>query len=181
VVQASERSISPAGVLPGGLRFLQATPFQQLLHPPRLDMNTSATQPTEDRVRQSSSAALNCERDTEIAERVARYAGQSEAMISRRISELEREWDIERALEVNASSLALLSLLLGTTVNRKWFLLTGVVASFLLQHGLQGWCPPLPILRRFGLRTQGEIDAEKAALKALRGDFDSLRPMRQPA
>lgn len=34
----------------------------------------------------------------------------------------------------------------------------------LLQHGLQGWCPPLPVLRRLGVRTRGEIDREKYAL-----------------
>jgi len=34
-----------------------------------------------------------------------------------------------------------------------------------LQHGLQGWCPPLPLLRRLGIRTRGEIDREKYALK----------------
>lgn len=139
-------------------------------------MTTPATQPSDDRVRQSTPEAVNRERDQEIAERVAHYAGQPKADITRRLEELEREWDMERALEVNASSLALLSLLLGVTVNRKWLLLTGVVASFLLQHGLRSWCPPLPLFRRLGLRTQGEIDTERAALKALRGDFDSLRP-----
>ena len=144
-------------------------------------MQLPAAQPTEDRVRESSSAALNRERDEEIAERVAHYAKQPKARITQRIEELEREWDVERALEVNASSLALLGVLLGTTVHRRWLVLTGVVAGFLLQHGLQGWCPPLPILRRLGLRTQGEIDAEKAALKALRGDFDSLRSVPQRA
>ncbi len=54
-----------------------------------------------------------------------------------------------------------LSLILGTTLNRKWFLLTGVVARFLFQYGLQGWCPPLPILRRLGLRPQGEISTRR--------------------
>ncbi|RKI64863.1 DUF2892 domain-containing protein [Corallococcus sp. AB049A] len=144
-------------------------------------MTTPATQPSEDLVRRSSPAAINRERDQEIARRVAHYSGQPEANITRRLEELEREWDMERALEVNASSLALLSLVLGVTVNRKWLLLTGVVGSFLLQHGLQGWCPPLPLLRRLGLRTRGEIDTEKAALKTLRGDFDGLRSAPRPS
>jgi hypothetical protein len=74
---------------------------------------------------------------------------------------------VVRALEVNASTLASTGLLLGVTVNRKWLVLPGVVLSFLLQHGLQGWCPPLPILRRSGVRTRGEIDREKYELKAL--------------
>ena len=68
-------------------------------------------------------------------------------------------------LEVNASTLALSGLALGVTVNKKWLVVPGVVLSFLLQHGLQGWCPPLPILRRLGVRTRGEIDREKYALK----------------
>ena len=69
-------------------------------------------------------------------------------------------------LELNASTLALSGLVLDATVNKKWLLMPGVVLSFLLQHGLQGWCPPLPLLRRLGVRTRGEIDREKYALKA---------------
>ena len=63
---------------------------------------------------------------------------------------------------------------MGAIVSRKWFALPGVVAGFLLQHALQGWCPPLPIFRRLGVRTQSEIDHERYALKALRGDFRNL-------
>ena len=49
-----------------------------------------------------------------------------------------------------------------------------VVGGFLLQHAVQGWCPPLPVFRRYGVRTQTEIDDERYALKALRGDFRGL-------
>lgn len=98
------------------------------------------------------------------------FSGLDRDDILRRIDALEREWDVERILEVNASTLALTGLVLGLTVNRRWFLLPGVVLPFLLQHGLQGWCPPLPILRRLGVRTRGEIDREKfALLEALQG------------
>lgn len=45
------------------------------------------------------------------------------------------------------------------------------VGGFLLRHAVQGWCPPLPVFRRLGARTQSEIDHERYALKALRGDF----------
>ncbi|HJS07611.1 MAG TPA: hypothetical protein VJ809_08115, partial [Pirellulales bacterium] len=50
----------------------------------------------------------------------------------------------------------------------------GVVLSFLFQHAVQGWCPPVPVLRRLGVRTREEIDREKYALKALRGDFSEV-------
>jgi hypothetical protein len=46
-----------------------------------------------------------------------------------------------------------------------------VVNGFLLQHSLQGWCPPLAIFRRLGVRTAAEIEYERSMLKANRGDF----------
>ncbi len=49
-----------------------------------------------------------------------------------------------------------------------------VVAGFLLQHAVSGWCPPVPLLRRAGVRTTREINQERFALKALRGDFNDL-------
>jgi hypothetical protein len=88
------------------------------------------------------------------------------------LNELDREWDIERAIEANAATVLLAGLGLGTFVDRRLFVLPTIVAGFLLQHALQGWCPPVPIMRRLGFRTQVEIDEEKYALKALRGDFD---------
>jgi hypothetical protein len=120
-----------------------------------------------DRVRHSTAADVNREIDRQTNSNIRRYANSSPEVIDRRIQELDREWDVERVLEVNAATVALTGLLLGVTVNRKWLVLPGVVLSFLLQHGLQGWCPPLPILRRSGVRTRGEIDREKYEIKAL--------------
>jgi hypothetical protein len=60
---------------------------------------------------------------------------------------------------------------LGLTVNRKWFMLPAGVAAFLLQHAIQGWCPPLSVFRRMRVRTADEINEERFALKAMRGDF----------
>jgi hypothetical protein len=104
-------------------------------------------------------------------QRLSLYERADSRLISARIAELEREWDIERVLEANAATVALIGLALGATVNRRWFALPAVVAGFLLQHALQGWCPPLPIFRRFGVRSAAEIHEEIVALKALRGDF----------
>jgi len=92
-----------------------------------------------------------------------------------RLKELDEEWDVERALEFNAAALATSSIVLGVFGRKRWFLLAAVVTGFLAQHALQGWCPPLPILRRLGMRTAYEIDQERYALKALRGDFQGLK------
>jgi hypothetical protein len=112
--------------------------------------------------------------DTSIEEKILYYSTQPKEVISRRISELDREWDIERYLETNASSLALVGLILGLTKSRKYLILTGGVLTFLLMHAVQGWCPPVPLLRRIGVRTRSEIDREKFALKVLRGDFQDV-------
>jgi hypothetical protein len=104
-------------------------------------------------------------------EDVARVADCGPDAIDRRLAELDREWDIERTLEANAASLSLAGLALGAAVDRRFFLLPAFVCGFLLQHALQGWCPPVPLFRRLGFRTAREIDEERCALKALRGDF----------
>lgn len=133
-------------------------------------MYASAESPGEnsaDRVRRSTSPLVNREIDHATDESIEHFRHESQALIRRRIRQLDEEWDVERVLEVNAASLALSGLALGLTVNRRWLALPAVVMAFLFQHGVQGWCPPLPVLRRLGIRTRGEIDREKYALKEL--------------
>jgi hypothetical protein len=104
-------------------------------------------------------------------QRVAQLARQGRAAIDQRLAELDEEWDIERRLETNASIAVIVGSTLGFMVDRRFFLFPIAVGGFLLQHALQGWCPPLPVFRAMGVRTQSEIDEERYALKALRGDF----------
>ena len=130
-----------------------------------------------DRVRANTQPEILERIDRNIEETIRFYAVQPREVISRRIRELEKEWDMERVLETNASSLALAGLALGIVRNRAFLLLSGGVLSFLLMHALQGWCPPVPMLRRLGVRTRSEIEREKYALKALRGDFQEIEPI----
>jgi hypothetical protein len=125
-----------------------------------------------DRVRTNTSEEINRRLDLELAARVHGYEQKSPGEITNRINELDREWDIERWLETNASAIAFTGLVLGVTHSKKWFLVPGIVLPFLFQHAVQGWCPPVPVLRRLGVRTREEIDQEKYALKVLRGDFE---------
>lgn len=132
-----------------------------------------------DRVRSNTAEEINRQLDREMEARVREYAHKTPEEISRRINELGREWDMERLLETNASALALTGLVLGAVHNKKWLILPGVVLPFLLQHALQGWCPPIPLFRRLKVRTRQEIEREIYALKVLRGDFkkaESLPP-----
>ncbi len=128
---------------------------------------------TTERVPAQTSDRINRRVREEIEARVAYFAEHVEE-IPARLDELDREWDIDRTLEANASSLAFTGVVLGATVDRRWLALPVLVTGFLFQHAVQGWCPPLPILRRLGFRTAKEIDQERYALKALRGDFDAI-------
>jgi hypothetical protein len=127
------------------------------------------TQP--DRVRANTASDVNQRIDREIEENVRRYSMGTNEEISQRIRELESEWDIERFLETMASSFSLTGIVLAAAVDKKWLVLPGVVLSFLLLHALQGWCPPVPLLRRRGVRTREEIERERYALKAMVGEF----------
>ena len=120
-----------------------------------------------DCVCRSTAAEVNREIDHQTTANIRRYANSSPEVIQRRMEELDKEWDIERAVEAHASTVALTGLLLGLTVNRKWLVLPGAVLSFLLLHSIQGFYPPLPLLRRLGVRTRNEIDREKYELRAL--------------
>lgn len=112
--------------------------------------------------------------DEEIQKSVQFYSTQPEEVITRRIQELDEEWSIERYLDTNASTLALTGAVLGLTFSKKWLLLSATVGGFLFQHAVTGWCPPVPVFRKLGVRTRSEIDREKFALKSLRGDFHNL-------
>lgn len=128
---------------------------------------------TRERVPANTAEEINRRIQAETEARV-RYYAQVPADIPRRLAQLQSEWDIERTIEANASTLALIGLALGIFVHAYWLLLPVLVAAFLLQHALQGWCPPVPVLRRMGFRTSHEIAEEEQALKALRGDFDPV-------
>lgn len=95
------------------------------------------------------------------------------AGLEERLRQLDREWDVERLLETNASLIAFIGVMLGAFVDRLWLILPALVTGFLFQHAVQGWCPPLPLLRRLGIRTSREIEIERNALKSLRGDYAS--------
>ncbi|MEJ7930821.1 hypothetical protein WG922_12645 [Ramlibacter sp. AN1015] len=105
---------------------------------------------------------------------LVRLESAGDELIADRLRELDEEWDVERLLQVNASVLVILGVLLGANVDRRFLLLPAAVFTFLGQHALQGWCPPIPLFRRMGVRTHREIARERYALKAMRGDFDAL-------
>lgn len=129
---------------------------------------------TIERVQENTSEPVNEAIRHETRQNVAKIAAKGGIAINKRLDELEREWDVERLLECNASSLAFTGVALGALVDRRFLILPALVTGFLFQHAVQGWCPPLPVLRRMGFRTSLEIEEERQALKILRGDYQEV-------
>lgn len=133
-------------------------------------MKTHLVAKTTTRVEEATASHINERIHDDMSRRIDSYRDADEDRIMQRLDELEWEWDMERTMEANASVAILVTLALGKTVSKTWYLFPAVVAGFLLQHAVQGWCPPLPVLRRLGVRTAREIEGEKQALLALLGE-----------
>ena len=125
------------------------------------------------RVERNTPDEINRERQAEIRASL-RYQASRPDEVPARLAEVDREWDIERALQANAAVLSLLGLALTAFVDQRFLLLPVAVAGFLMQHAIQGWCPPVPLLRRLGFRTPAEICEERCGLKMVGGEYRSF-------
>jgi len=126
--------------------------------------------PTAKRVCMRTDPKVNTDIRNQTLRDIDIYKNCNEALADR-ISKLNQEWDTERIVGVNAALLIILSSYLGIRTGRIWYLITGAIAVFMLQHAFWGWCPIMPCLRKWGARSADEIFNEKIALKLLRGDF----------
>ena len=109
-----------------------------------------------------------------------RYYAHHPKEISERLSELDEEWDIERALQAGAAGVAFYGTAMAAIGRKRGLLLPALAAGFLFQHALQGWSAPVEVLRYFGFRSSDEIEQERSALKALRGDFEKVTTAPDP-
>jgi len=128
---------------------------------------------TRDFVRENTPPRINRKVDIEIREHLNQYYNDP-SKIDKRLCELDSEWDIERVFQLNAAIFSLMGLWHGLTRHRLWLILPLAAASFLASHTIEGWCPPVALLRRLGFRTRQEIEKERYALKTIRGDFKYL-------
>jgi hypothetical protein len=110
----------------------------------------------------------------ELNERITELCLKDQREIDARIRALSDERDVDQFLETVCGGLALAGIV-GAALSRRrrWLVLSGVSLAPLLLYGIAR-PRTAPQLRRLGLRTRWEIDCEKFALKALRGDFDDL-------
>lgn len=138
-------------------------------------MNAVVHAPVTDRVRANTWPLINERLDAEAQLRLRQAAASATSdEFTKRITQLDYEWDIDRTLETEASVMGLVGLALGAVVDRRLLVVPAFVATMLILHATHGWYPLLPVFRRLGVRTRDEIERERYGLKALRGDFTAI-------
>ena len=129
-----------------------------------------------DRVREHSAHSVNQRIAERTRDRIEHVVREGRDAIVRRLEQLDHEWDVDRALMVNFAIVGGAAYAAGLyrythrprfgfgPRRNNWLRFFTVQLGFLLLHGTVGWCPPLPVFRRLGVRTKSEIEAERRAL-----------------
>jgi hypothetical protein len=131
---------------------------------------------TDDRVRRRTAPHVNDKIDRLTQMNIEERRGAGRAAIVARLKELDREWDVDRAVMANFAILGGVTSVLGE-LYKGWNVFFRVQQAFLLMHAVAGWCPPLPVFRRLGFRTSKEIAAERQALtQALDDHYGAPEP-----
>ncbi len=98
--------------------------------------------------------------------------------LTQRLDALDDEWPTDRVVGLGAAVVAATGIALAAAHSPRWLALTGVALATLAQQSLLGSSPASLALRYAGFRSSREIDVERCALKALRGDFRKIAPPR---
>ncbi len=112
-------------------------------------------------------AALEC--------RLKKVIEAGPAAITERLNELDSEWTAGRAVKATTGVLIVSGLILTfLTASLYWLILPIIGGSVMLQYLFRRTSLIGEMFHALGLRSGGEIDQEKIALRVLRGDFASL-------
>ena len=121
----------------------------------------------------------NCSSDLTLEQRLACLADAGPQAITERLNEIEKEWSAGRVTKATIGFIIVAGLALATVAGSWWLILPAFGAFFLLQYLFSrvSWLGAM--YRELGFRSGAEIDHEKFALKALRGDFHQLPTVHQ--
>jgi hypothetical protein len=128
-----------------------------------------------DRVRNHTAQLVNQRIAERTRDRIERVVREGRDGIVRRLAQLDHEWDVDRTLMVNFAVAAGVAhaantyrqsrrVWFGRRRGSRWLFVLTAQLGFLLLYGTLGWCPPLAVHRRLGVRTRSEIEAERRML-----------------
>lgn len=115
-----------------------------------------------------------CSQADTLEKRLACLADAGPAAINDRLAHLDREWSAGRVTKATLGVVVVAGLALTALVDPWWLVLPAVAGAFLLQYlfGRTSWMGR--VFQEMGFRPGSQIDQEKLALRALRGDFRHL-------
>ncbi|MBX9678469.1 MAG: hypothetical protein K2X38_06870 [Gemmataceae bacterium] len=120
-----------------------------------------------------ASPATQCEKDA-LACRLKCVIDAGPEAISKRLDQLDSEWSVGRVVKAGVGVSVLSGIALGILVHPSWFALAAIPGLFLAQYMFTRRSILGDMLHGMGMRSGAEIDAERVALRALRGDFQGL-------
>jgi hypothetical protein len=107
----------------------------------------------------------------ETEEAISKVVHAGPAAIEQRLTALGREWTSGRLVKVTTAIGILGGLILAGFVNIWWLLLPVAMGLLLIQYAFSRVSLLTLLFRGLGFRSSLEIEHERMALKALRGDF----------
>jgi hypothetical protein len=119
-------------------------------------------------------AARACDARDSLEKRLTSLAEAGPEAITDRLDQIDCEWSAGRMTKATIGVLIAVGLVLTVAFNPWWLILPAVGGAFLLQYlfGRVSWLGAT--FRAMGFRAGADIDQEKLALRALRGDFRNL-------
>lgn len=111
--------------------------------------------------------------------RVRRLAEAGPTAIDERLAQLDRAWTAGRASKATMGVLIVAGLILGLTIDPVWLVLPLAGGVILAEHLFTRQSLVGAAFRAMGLPSGADVEQEKLALKALRGDFKHLPTVHQ--
>jgi hypothetical protein len=105
------------------------------------------------------------------------YGTLGSQAVSDRLRALEDEPDVESMATLALAGTGFLALIFGLAGSRLWKIVAWLSLPLIFIHARGRLGAPVEFLKTLGLRTRKEIEEEKYALKALRGDFRDVGGM----
>lgn len=118
-----------------------------------------------------------CARRASLEQRLGCLADAGPAAINDRLAQLERERSAGRMAKGTLGVVTLVGSVLAAVLSPWWLILPGVACLFLLQYMFTRRALPTAAFQAAGYRCSTDIDHEKFALRALRGDFKHVPTM----
>jgi hypothetical protein len=118
-------------------------------------------------------ATASLETDS-VKDSVRFYGSLGPQAVADRLKALEDEPDLETVATLGLAGTGVLALIFGIMGSRLWRLLAWAALPLIFAHARGRLAAPGEFLKTLGLRSRREIEEEKYALKALRGDFRDI-------